>query len=164
MKFNVNGFINKYKVRLVVKGYAQLFGINYRRTFGLVACLDIITLIIAVTGQLGWKIFHLDVKFSFLNGELKEEIFVDQPKGYELNVHDDKVYWLKKVLYVLKQAPRAWHKKIKTYLDQQGFIRGVDEAILYAKVGERSKQLILSLYVDDILGTRNNFQIVQSLL
>ena len=76
-KLKANGSINKYKARLVVKGYVQIFGVNYLDSFALVARLDTIRLLLAIATQKGWKVFQLDVKFAFLNDKLHEEIYVE---------------------------------------------------------------------------------------
>ena len=93
----------------------------------------------------------MDVKSAFLNGDLEEEIYVSQPKGFIEEGKEDKVHCLKKALYGLKQAPGPWYSKIDAYLIHQGFKRSMSETTLYVKVGDNSKQLILSLYVDDML-------------
>ncbi|RVW60650.1 Copia protein [Vitis vinifera] len=115
-KLNSNGSVNKHKVRLVVKGYAQMFGMNFSETFALVARLDTIRMLLALPTQKGWKIYRLDVKSAFLNGYLEEEIFVEQPEEFAVKGKEDKVYQLKKALYGLKQAPRAWYNRINAHL------------------------------------------------
>ncbi|KAI5334005.1 hypothetical protein L3X38_024138 [Prunus dulcis] len=106
-KLNLDGSIQKHKARLVVKGYAQQPGIDFNETFAPVARLDTIRTLIALAAQKGWKLYQLDVKSAFLNGVLKEEVYVDQPDGFMTTNYEDKVYKLKKALYGLKQAPRA---------------------------------------------------------
>jgi hypothetical protein len=96
-KFNADNSINKYKARLVVKGYAQIFGIDYSDTFALVARLDAIRLLLAIAAQKGWKVFQLDVKSAFLNGVLQEEIYVEQADGFVIQGEEDKVYLLQKL-------------------------------------------------------------------
>jgi hypothetical protein len=83
---------------LIVKGYAQIFGVDFSETFALVARLDTIRMLLAVAAKKGWKIFQLDVKSAFLNGYLYEEIFMEQPKGFVIGGEEEKVYLLKKAL------------------------------------------------------------------
>ena len=106
-KVNDDGSINKHKVRLVVKEYAQIFGIDFSGTFAHISRLDTIRLLIAIAAQKGWRIYQLDVNYAFLNGFLEEEIYVEQPDGFDVKGHENEVYLLKKALYGLKQAPRA---------------------------------------------------------
>jgi hypothetical protein len=87
-KLNESGEIDKCKARLVAKGYAQQYGIDYTEVYAPVARLDTIRLIIALAAQEGWSIFQLDVKSAFLHGELSEEVFVQQPQGYEKKVRN----------------------------------------------------------------------------
>jgi hypothetical protein len=106
-KLNADSSINKFKARLVVKGYAQVYGVDYSDTFAPVARMDTIRLLLVVAAHRNWKVFQLDVKSAFLNGVLQEEIYVEQPAGFVVQGKADKVYLLKKALYGLKQAPRA---------------------------------------------------------
>ena len=102
VKLNADGSMNKLKARIVVKGYKQQYGIDFSETFTPVAKLDIIRLLLTLAAQKGWKIYQLDVKSVFLNGILEEEIYVEQPEGFEKLACEDKVYLLKKALYGLK--------------------------------------------------------------
>ena len=106
-KLNSDGFVNKHKARLVVKGYAQMFGVDFSETFAPIAHLDTIRMLLALATQRKWKICQLDVKLAFLNGYLEKEIFVEQPEGFAIKEKEEKVYLLKKALYGLRQAPRA---------------------------------------------------------
>ena len=83
-KQNAYSSINKYKARLVVKGYAQVFGVDFLETFAPVARLDTIRLLLALYAQKNWKVYQLDVKFAFLNGYLQEEIYIEQTRGFEV--------------------------------------------------------------------------------
>ncbi|KAD0618050.1 hypothetical protein E3N88_43977 [Mikania micrantha] len=132
-KVGKNGEIVKHKARLVAKGYSQQKGIDFHDTFAPVARFETVRTVIAVAASLGWKISQLDVKSAFLNGILEEEIYVEQPQGFEITGQEDKVYKLHKALYGLKQAPRAWYSRIDTYLASQGFIRSYNEPTLYVK-------------------------------
>lgn len=116
IKRNADGTISKYKTRLVVKGYVQRHGVDYDEVFAPVARIETIRLIIALSASHGWEIHHLDVKTTFLHGELKEEVFVTQPEGFVITGEEHKVYKLKKALYGLRQAPRAWNIKLNQIL------------------------------------------------
>jgi len=81
-KFNENGQVEKYKARLMVKGYSQRYGINYTEVFAPVARLDTIRMLLALAAQSAWDVFQLDVKSALLHGDLQEEIYVQQPMGF----------------------------------------------------------------------------------
>ena len=110
-KLKENGEVDKFKARLVAKGYSQQFGIDYIEVFAPVARWDTIRMILALAMCKGWSVYQLDVKSAFLHRESNEAIFIEQPQGYEVKGEEDKVYRLKKALYELKQAPRAWYNK-----------------------------------------------------
>ena len=145
--------MNKYKARLVAKGYAQKPGIDYNETFAPVARLDTIRTLIALASKKNWKLFQLDVKSAFLNGMLDEKVFVEQPEGFSVQRAENKVYKLNKALYGLKQAPRAWYSEIDTYLIMSKFKRSASEPTLYTRADSEGNQLIVSIYVDDIVYT-----------
>ncbi|KAI5349042.1 hypothetical protein L3X38_001929 [Prunus dulcis] len=159
-KLNLDGSIQKHKARLVVKGYAQKPGIDFNETFAPVARVDTIRTLIALAAQKGWKLYQLDVKSAFLNGVLKEEVYVDQSDGFVTTNYEDKVYKLKKALYGLKQAPRAWYEEINAYLVSCGYVRSTSEATLYCKTKEDSGTLIVSIYVDDIVYTGSSEELI----
>ncbi|KAH9670907.1 hypothetical protein KPL70_017154 [Citrus sinensis] len=127
-KRNVKGEIKRHKVRLVAKGYSQKAGIDCD------------------------EIFQMDVKSAFLNGFLEEEVYIEQPLGYVVKGHEDKVLRLKKALYRLKQAPRAWNSRIDKYFQENGFTKCPYEHALYVKEKARDI-LIVCLYVDDLIFT-----------
>jgi len=156
-KFRENGEIDKFKARLVVKGYVQQYGLDYTEVFAPVTRLDIIRIILAIAAQYGWKVSQLDVKSAFLHGELKEDVYVQQPTGFVKEGEEDKVYKLKKALYGLKQAPRACFNKIETYFVDNGFDRCLCEHTLFTKSKEEGKILIVSIYVDDLIYTGNDW-------
>ena len=109
IKRNADGTISRYKAQLVAKGYVQRHGIDYDEVFASVSRIETIILIIALAGTFGWEIHEFDVKTAFLHGELKEEVYVSQPEAFIVSGEEQKVYKLKKALYGLRQAPRAWN-------------------------------------------------------
>lgn len=154
-KLNENGDVEKFKARLVAKGYAQRHGVDYTEVFAPVARFDTIRMILAMAAQSSWEVFQLDVKSAFLHGELKEEVFVQQPEGFTKKGEEEKVYRLRKALYGLKQAPRAWYSRIEAYFTREGFEKCPSEHTLFTKSKE-GKILLVSLYVDDLIFTGND--------
>jgi hypothetical protein len=97
-------------------------------------------------------VHHLDVKSAFLNGDLTEEVYVSQPPGFVINDMEGKVLRLKKALYGLCQAPRAWNAKLHNTLLSLGFTRSPSEHTVYAR-GDTSSRLLIGVYVDDLIIT-----------
>ena len=151
-KLNQDGSIQRNKARLVAKGYSQKPGVDFHETFAPVARHETIRGLISIAAQKGWFLHQLDVKSAFLNGVLKEEVFVDQPEGFVVKDKEQKVYKLRKALYGLKQAPRAWYGEIDGYFTKRGFERSLNEPALYTRT-EGMNILIVSLYVDDLVFT-----------
>ena len=106
--------MERYKAKLMVKGYSQKYEIDYDEIFALIVRLETIQLIIVTTTQYRWRIYQMDVKSTFLNGFL-EQVYIEQPMSYEVKGHEDNVLKLNKILYKLKQAPRAWYSCIDGY-------------------------------------------------
>ncbi|KAL0551410.1 hypothetical protein IC582_010496 [Cucumis melo] len=146
-KFAADGSLEKHKARLVAKGYAQQHGIDFEETFSLVARFETVRIVLAFATQQQWPVYQFDVKSVFLNGELQEEVYVEQPKGFVKKDNEEKVYKLTKALYGLKQAPRAWYSKIDEYFQQNGFKRSANEPTLYVKKGGKNDFIIVCLYV-----------------
>ncbi|GJU87347.1 retrovirus-related pol polyprotein from transposon TNT 1-94 [Tanacetum coccineum] len=105
------------KARLVAKGYAQEEGIDFEESFAPVARLEAVRIFVAYVAHKSFPIYQMDVKTTFLNGPLKEEVYVAQPDGFIDPDHPDKVYRLRKALYGLKQAPRAWYDELSKFRD-----------------------------------------------
>ncbi|KAJ4702077.1 Retrovirus-related Pol polyprotein from transposon TNT 1-94 [Melia azedarach] len=152
VKQNSKGEIERYKARLVAKGYSQRAGIDYDEVFAPVARLETVRLIISLAAQNKWKIHQMDVKSAFLNGVLEEEVYIQQPTGFEVKGQEDKVLKLRKALYGLKQAPRAWNSRIDKYFQKNGFTKCPYEHALYIKIKD-GDILIVCLYVDLLDGT-----------
>lgn len=143
-----NREIDKYKARLVAKGYKQQHEVDYTEVFAPVARLDIVRIIIALSAQRGWILFQLDVKLAFLHGELSENVYIEQLKGYEKKGREHLVYKLHKALYCLN--------RIEAYFIKEGFKHCDSEQTLFTKREEDGKIIIVSLYVNDLIFTRNN--------
>lgn len=115
------------------------------------ARIETIRVLLAIGAHRSWPIYQLDVKSSFLNGELKEEVYVSQPEGFVIKGKEKMVYKLQKALYGLRQAPRAWYSKINQHFLRLGFERSTNEPTLYKKLQGSSHILLLCIYVDDII-------------
>ena len=161
-KFNTDGSIQKHKARLVAKGYAQREGIDYEETFSPVARFETVRLVLAIAAQKRLPVYQFDVKSAFLNGELQEEVFVEQPKGFIKKGEESKVLKLHKALYGLKQAPRAWYSKIDEFFTNNGFERSENEPTLYVKKEEGGSFIVVCLYVDDIIYFSNSEKLLSS--
>jgi hypothetical protein len=103
-KYRSNGSLDKHKARLAAKGFAQKEGVDYEETFAPAAKWATICTLFSMAAQIGWKIHQMDVKIAFLNGDLKENVFMSQPEGFVVNGQEHKVCKLIKSLYGLKQA------------------------------------------------------------
>ena len=147
MIHDVDGMVQRNKAMLVAKGYSQQQGVNYNDTFSLVARLDTIRTLITLAGQNGWLLYQLDVKSVFLNGEFKQEVYVEQPRGFIIEGEEDKVYRLKNALYRLKQALRAWYSQIDGHFDEKCFLKSKNEPTLLVK-RQGVDDILIALYVD----------------
>src|SRR5713226_1696615 len=116
IKHAADGCIEKYKARFVAHGFSQKEGIDYEETFSPIAIYTSIISILALAAVMKWKIHQMDVKTAFLNGVVEEEVYVEQPLGFETHGRESHVFKLKKALYGLKQAPRTWYNKIDSFL------------------------------------------------
>jgi hypothetical protein len=113
--------VTRNKARLVAKGYAQVTGLDFEETFALVARLESIRILLAYAAHHSFRLFQMDVKSTFLNGPIKEEVYVEQPPGFEDDRYPDHVFKLSKALYGLKQAPRAWYECLRDFLIANAF-------------------------------------------
>jgi hypothetical protein len=149
-KMDEVGKVTRNKARLVCKGHAQVEGIDYGETFSPVARMESIRLFLAYTSSKNFKVYQMDVKSAFLNGDLEEEVYMEQPDGFQVQEAEQYVYRLKKALYGLKQAPRAWYSGLDNYLRKQGYRKGNTDNNLYIKE-ENDSLVIVEIYVDDII-------------
>nr|GEV25638.1 retrovirus-related Pol polyprotein from transposon TNT 1-94 [Tanacetum cinerariifolium] len=150
VKLDEYGDVLKNKARLVANKYRQEEGIDFKESFAPVARIEAIRIFIANSASKNLTIYQMDVKTTFLNGELKEEVYVSQLEGFVYPDHPTHVYRLKKVLYGLKQAPRAWYDTMSRFLLDNKFSKGVLDPTLFTQ--KTGKQLLLvQIYVDDII-------------
>jgi hypothetical protein len=152
IKHVADGSIEKYKERFVARGFSEKEGIEYEETFAPVARYTLIKTIIALAAKMKWKLYQMDVKTSFLNGVIEEEVYIEQPQGFEDEDRKSHVCKLKKSLYGLKQASRAWYGHIDSFLMSLGFTKSKEDSNLYFKV-MNDEPVILLLYVDDLFLT-----------
>ena len=162
IKHNSNGTIARYKARLVVKGYAQKYGFDYEETFSPVAKMATIRTLLAIAAAKKWKLYQLDVKNAFLNGDLEEEIYVEQPQGYVHPDYPDYVCKLEKALYGLNQAPRAWYHKLVLCLMKQEFKELDADPSLFVKC-KGNEIVVICIYVDDLIITGDNEECINDI-
>jgi len=137
--------LTNIKQRFVARGFSQQESIDYEETFAPTSLVSLAT-------SMGWNIHQMDVKTTFLNDTIDEEVYIEQPLGFEVHDKESHVCRLKKTLYGLKQAPRAWYARMDTYLQRLGFLKSSSHPNLYIKVVKEEPVIIL-LYVDDPLIT-----------
>jgi hypothetical protein len=149
IKHAIDGSIEKYKERIVACGFSQKEDIDYEETFTFLARYTSIITNIALAAKMKWKLYQMDVKTAFLNGVIEEEVYIEQPQGFEVEDRKSQVCKLKKALYGLKQAPRAWYGRIDNFLKSLGFTKSKANYNLYFKV-MNDEPVMLLLYVDDL--------------
>ena len=139
VKYDERGEVNRYKARLVAQGFSHTLGVDFNETFAPVARFGTIRSPLA-----------MDVTTAFLNGNLKEDIYMRQPEGFEEPGHEDQVCHLHKSLYGLKQSPRCWYEQLSTQLEGTGFKQSKADPCLFYK-WESGRQTVISIYVDDLI-------------
>ncbi|GKF16784.1 retrovirus-related pol polyprotein from transposon TNT 1-94, partial [Tanacetum coccineum] len=145
-----------YKVKLdelggILKNKArQEEGIDFEESFAPVARLEAIRIFLAFAAHMNMVIYQMDVKTAFLNGDLREEVYVSQPDGFVDPDKPNYVYKLKKALYGLKQAPRAWYDMLSSFLISNDFSKGSVDPTLFIR-REGKELLLVQIYVDDII-------------
>ncbi|KAJ9545014.1 hypothetical protein OSB04_024721 [Centaurea solstitialis] len=149
-KTDERGIVIKNKARLVAQGYTQEEGIDYDDVFAPVARIEAIQLFLAFASYKRFKVYQMDVKSAFLYGTIDEEVYVCQPPGFEDPKYPDRVCKLRKALYGLHQAPRAWYYTLSSYLLENKFERGVIDKSLFIK-RTKTDMLLVQIYVDDII-------------
>ncbi|GJW15840.1 copia protein [Tanacetum coccineum] len=149
-KLDENGVVTRNKARLVAQGYNQQEGIDYDETYAPVARLESIRILLAYACALDFKLYQMDVKSAFLNGFINEKVYVAQPSGFIDFAKPNYAYRLKKALYCLKQAPKAWYDRLKSFLIKHDYSMGKVDNTLFTKKKD-SNLIIVQIYVDDII-------------
>jgi hypothetical protein len=152
VKRDENDEVVRHKARLVVKGYEQRVGIDFDEVFAPVACIESVRVMLALAVHEHWEVHHMDVKSVFLNGDLKEEVYVTQPSGFVDDDNKHKVFRLRKPLYGLRQAPRAWNTKLDATMVSLGFKKSSFEHGVYTR-SRGATRLVIGIYIDDLFIT-----------
>lgn len=153
LKQNTDGSIDRFKARLVVRGFTQEYGIDYQETFSPVVKFTSIRAILALAASKRMKLQQFDVKTAFLNGDLEENVYMSQPIGYDDN--SGRVCKLSKSLYGLKQASRCWNKKFTSFITKFDFKASESDSCVFVCNGEKG-MMVLAIYVDDGLIAAEN--------
>lgn len=139
----------QYRARLVAKGFTQKYGLDYCETFSPVVRHSTLRLLFAISVKLGLDITQLDVKTAYLNGHLKEEIYMCAPEGF-VSEMSGKILKLKKAVYGLKQSALAWYERIRDVLCKNNYKNCTQEPCIFTKMCNDVK-IIIAVYVDDFL-------------
>ncbi|GJT00293.1 retrotransposon protein, putative, ty1-copia subclass [Tanacetum coccineum] len=149
-----------FKFCLVAKGFTQTYGVDYEETFSPVVDIRAIRILIVIAAFYDYEIWQMNVKTSFLNGHLSEEVYMTQPEGFVNPKYPNHVCKLKCSIYGLKQVSRQWNKRFDDEIKKFGFTQNRDEPCVYQKASG-SYVTFLILYVDDILIMGNNIPMLQ---
>ena len=163
IKRKSDGSVERFKARLVAKGFDQRNGVDYTETFSPVIKPSTIRIILALAVHFDWEIRQLDVSNAFLHGNLRDEVVMEQPQGFNDNAHPDFVCKLHKALYGLKQAPRAWFTQLSTFLLDLGFKASlVDSSLFIYACG--AVRVYMLIYVDDIIIMGNDSPLITHMI
>lgn len=155
IKYNNDGTIERYKARLVARGFTQTYGVDYTETFAPVAKMNTFRVLLSLAVNHDWKLYQMDVKNAFLHGDLEEEVYMSIPPGHHLANKPELACKLNKAIYGLKQSPRAWYAKLSHVLTKIGLQRSSADPSLFFQRGIAGTTIVL-VYVDDIVITGDN--------
>ena len=159
-KRDSKGNTERYKGRLVAKRFTQREGIDYNETFSPVSSKDSFRIIMALVAHFDIELHQMDIKTAFLNGEIDETIYMEQPENFVIGDPKSMVCKLKKSLYGLKQSPRLWYQKFHKIISSFGFVINLADECIYHKFSGR-KYIFLIIYVDDILLATNDLNLLR---
>ena len=163
IKTRSDGIVDRYKARLVARGFTHEYGIDFEETFTPVARLSSVRTLIVVSADRKWPLFQMDVKNAFLNGELSEEVYMKLPPGYSHPPgFPHRVFRLRRALYGLKQAPRAWFAKFNSTISQHDFSGSSFDTSLFLRRSGHGITILL-LYFDDMIITGDDMQGIHDL-
>ena len=160
-KTDMDGNVHTFKALLVAKGLKQTHGVDYDETCSPVAMLNSIRILLAIAAYYDYEIWQVDVKTTFLNGKLLEDVYMTQPEGFVNPENVGKVCKLRRSIYELKQTSRSWNLRFDEAIKVFGSIKNEDEPCVYKKVSG-STIVCLVFYVDDILLIGNDIPALQN--
>ncbi|KAL0403952.1 UNVERIFIED_CONTAM: Retrovirus-related Pol polyprotein from transposon TNT 1-94 [Sesamum radiatum] len=158
-KLGADGEVTIFKAKLVAKGYTQRPGVDFEETYSPLAMAKSIRIIFAIAAWYDYEIWQMDVKTTFLNGFVEEEIYMDQPEGFTSVGEEQKVFHLQRSIYGLKQASRSWNIHFDEVIRGYDFIKNDFDPCVYKKVSGSSVAFLV-LYVDDILLIGNDVKML----
>ncbi|CAI7809752.1 unnamed protein product [Closterium sp. NIES-53] len=161
IKSDADGKFERYKSRLVAKGYQQKEKVDYKELFAPVVKPTTLSNLLEGAAIKGWVVKQMDVTTAFLNGVIEEEISMAQPEGFDDG--SGRVLRLKKALYGLKQAPRQWYLKLRGVLEEISFTPSTADHSLFM-LGEGEQRTFMVVYVDDILIFSPFFDLVKEVM
>jgi hypothetical protein len=159
-KMNATGQVEKFKALLVVTGYSQVEGVDFGEVFSPITKLTSIRVLMSLASTFDLEIEKMDMKTTFLHGDLEDEIYMKQPEGFVVKGKKYLVCKIKRSLYGLKKSPRMWYQNFDTCILSLGFVRRKDDYYIYSKE-EGVCFIYVALYVDDMLLLGNNMNTIK---
>ena len=144
VKTGADGSVERYQARLVAQGYMQKFGTDYDETFCPVVRMESLRSLIALSVQFGLQLHQVDVTTAFLNGELEEEVYMQQPRGFVFEGKENLVCKLKNSIYGLKQSPRCWNTALDKQLKEMGFVQSTSFGKSRSRENQKSERISVS--------------------
>ena len=154
IKRDSKGNVEQHKAHLIAHGFTQIHGLDYLNTYTLVTRLETICLLCTMANEKDWEIRHINIKTTYLNSNINEEIYMEIPEGFMNNGIKTKVLCLQKAIYSLKQAGRQWYRKLREALKQFSLVQTSSDPhtfVMHKKVDGINRTLILPIYVYNLL-------------